>query len=592
MKLTWQDAAPEWMALISRSSLKSDALAGLTGAAVVLPQAVAFAAIAGLPPEYGLYTAIIPPIVAAIFGSSLVMVSGPTTAISAVVFSALSEIETAGTPEFIQTAIILAFLVGAIQIAFALARIGRLAGFVSHSVMIGFTAAAAVLIGTSQLSPALGLSLGQGHGVLDRLQGLVGSVGDINPVASIVAIATLGSAILMRQYLRKWPGFMIAILVGTCLAYALREQSDTLAYVGTLPTDFPAFRIPVSDLSFDPNLIYSAFAISLIGLLEAIAIGRSMAHKTRSDFSANREVTGQGLSNLVGSFFQCYPSSGSFTRSGVNLEAGAISPLSSVFAAVFLLISVGLFGPYFAHIPVAAIAGLILYVAFLLIDFREVAHLLKTSRSETLIAFTTFGVGLFVNLEFAIYWGTFVSLAVFLNKSASPDLVVGAPDISVPRRKLRNAQTHGLSECPATVIVRLDGPLFFGSVDAINTQFRNLRRTRPNQSNMILILHGVGQVDLAGVELLEMEVEQRRALGGCLLVVVQYAPLVRQLDQLGLTSVLGTDSLFDSKGAAIAAAVKHTAAVACSSCTARVFLECENMPAPMLLQSEGNIDGQ
>lgn len=568
----------EWIGRLSRRSLHSDALAGLTGAAIVLPQAVAFAAIAGLPPEYGLYTAMVPPVIAALTGSSLVMVSGPTTAISAVVFGALTGRFEPGSPEFVAAAITLAALVGLIQLAFALARVGRLAGFVSHSVMIGFTAAAAVLILVSQLGPALGLETERAHGVVGRLGALFAALGGFDAVAASVAGATLVTAVLFRTYLPRSPAFLIAVAVGTVVALGFGDRAADLMRVGTLPSAFPAPMMPGLLGAGVGDMLESAFAISLIGLLEAIAIGRSLAHRTRTDFSANREVVGQGLSNLVGSFFQCYPASGSFTRSGVNLEAGASSPMAAVFAAAFLVVMVAIFRPVIALVPIASVAGLILYVAYKLLDFREIRFLLRTSRMESTIAALTFGTGLAANLEFAIYVGTFASLAVFLGRSANPVLAVGAPDASRGARKIRNVEIFKLPECPAAIILRLDGPLFFGSVDSINAKLRQLSRSRPGQVNLILILQGVGEVDLAGVELLEIEAERRRALGGDIFVVAHYPPLVRRLRRLGLVAMLGEKRFFDNKGSAIAAVVAHVQEKRCETCTARVFEECRSRP--------------
>ncbi|WP_170574890.1 SulP family inorganic anion transporter [Ruegeria atlantica] len=579
MKPATNLAGFEWLALVNRSSLKADAFAGLTGAAVVLPQAVAFAAIAGLPPEYGLYTAMITPIIAALFGSSLVMVSGPTTAISAVVFSSLAGNMQPGSPEFIQSAILLALMVGVLQIIFALVRVGRLAGFVSHSVMTGFTASAALLIAVSQFGPSLGLPPSSGHGFLGRLQSLIADVPQFSLPALICAGLTLATVVLLRIFLPRWPGFLIAIAVGTVSVQMMGGWAADLRFVGALPAAYPAFQLPGFNSGHMAGLLESAFAIALIGLLEAIAIGRSLSHRTRTEFSANREVMGQGLSNAVGGLFQCYPASGSFTRSSVNLEAGASSPFAAIFAALFLVIMVMIFRPLVEIVPISSVAGLILYVAWRLLDFREFNHLIRTSRRETSIAALTFLTGLFVNLEFAIYVGTFASLAVFLSKSANPDLAVGAPDPDAEHRKIKNAELFGLEECPSVLITRLDGPLFFGSVDSINAQFRKLTRNRPDQINLVLILHGVGDVDLAGVELLEREIERRRAVGGDIFVVAHYPPLAKRLKELGLLDVIGHDHLFDNKGAAITAAVGNVTHDICSRCTARVFTECDARPS-------------
>ncbi|MDP5220696.1 SulP family inorganic anion transporter [Ruegeria sp. 2205SS24-7] len=568
----------EWLTAVNRSSLKSDAFAGLTGAAVVLPQAVAFAAIAGLPPEYGLYTAMVTPVVAALLGSSLVMVSGPTTAISAVVFSTLAGSLEPGSPEFVQAAIVLALMVGVIQTVLAIAKVGRLAGFVSHSVMTGFTAAAAILIGVSQFGPALGLPPSKGHGVLGRLEALIESAHQYSVPAVICAAVTLATVVLFRIFLPRWPGFLLAIVAGTLVVQIMGGEATNLSFIGSLPAAYPSLHFPqIGSLNL-PELMQSAFAISLIGLLEAIAIGRSLAHRTRTEFSANREVFGQGVSNTVGSLFQCYPASGSFTRSGVNLEAGASTPFAAVFSALFLVVMVMIFRPLVEIVPIASIAGLILYVAWKLLDFKEFSHLIRTSPRETTIAALTFLTGTLVDLEFAIYVGTFASLAVFLSKSANPVLAVGAPDPGAEHRKIKNAEMFGLKECPSVLIARLDGPLFFGSVDSINLQLRKLARTRPDQVNLVLILHGVGDVDLPGVQLLEREVERRRSLGGDVFVVAHYPPLAKRLKNLGFVDIVGSEHLYENKGEAIAAAIANTGSDICLNCTMRVFKECAGRP--------------
>ncbi|MFD0979446.1 SulP family inorganic anion transporter [Tropicimonas aquimaris] len=245
-KLASRVAGFEWLALVKRTSLRTDAFAGLTGAAVVLPQAVAFAAIAGLPPEYGLYTAMVTPVVAALSGSSLVMVSGPTTAISAVVLSALAGRMEPGSAEFIEAAILLAFLVGLLQTAFALVRVGRLAGFVSHSVMTGFTAAAALLIAVSQLGPALGLEGGGAGGIGERLASVAGRLPAYDPAALVCAGLTFATVLLCRRFLPRWPGFLIAIAVGTIAAALMGDMAGQLAFVGELPAAYRASGCRIS----------------------------------------------------------------------------------------------------------------------------------------------------------------------------------------------------------------------------------------------------------------------------------------------------------------------------------------------------------
>jgi SulP family sulfate permease len=245
---------------------------------------------------------------------------------------------------------------------------------------------------------------------------------------------------------------------------------------------------------------------------------------------------------------------------------------------MFLVVLVAVFRPFVSLVPNSAIAGLILYVAFKLIDFTEIRNLINASRTEAGIAGLTFFVGLLANLEFAIYVGVIASLGVFLSKSANPVLAVGAPDVSGSHRTIRNAEIYGLEECPATLILRLDGPLFFGSVDAVNARLRALHRARPKQVNLILILQGIGHLDLAGVEILEIEAERRRSFGGDLFVVCHYPPLEKQLRKFGLVKVLSEDRFFKDKGSAISAAVSNIPEITCGKCVKRVFSECAERP--------------
>jgi SulP family sulfate permease len=565
----------DWMLRLNPQDVRADVFAGAAGAAVVLPQAVAFAAIAGLPPEYGVYTAIVTPIVAALFGSSLIMVSGPTTAISALVFSALAGVAPAGSPQFIQNAITLAFLVGLIQLAFAFIRIGRVAGFVSHSVMLGFTAAAAVHIAFSQIAPALGIDT-SADGVIARAAALAAGWRSANFIAIASATITIVAVVLIRHFLPRWPAFLLALMLGSTVPYMLDGATTDLRLVGAIPAALPQFSLPDLSSVADIRLLESAFVIALIGLLEAIAIGRTLSYKTGSDFSSNRETFGQGLSNVVGGLFQCYPASGSFTRSALNLESGAKSPLAAIFSAVFLALLAVLFRPLVAQIPMSAIAGLILYVAWRLIDFSEIVKLFRTSRVEVAIVAVTFFAGVLGNLEFAIYLGAIMSLGIFLRSSSQPALVIGAPKNFSGHRSFANAPLLNLPECPSIIVIRFDGPIFFGSVDFITQEFRRFLRQRPEQKTAILILKGVGDVDHAGAESLIQEVVRRRSMGGDVFLVASYPPLIAQLNKSGLIAHLGADHLFPSKRLAIARAAQQAPQQICEGCSQRVFLECAN----------------
>lgn len=571
--------AADWLRTSTRSSVKADILAGLTNAAIVLPQGVAFATIAGLPPEYGLYTAMVTAVVAAVFGSSMVMVSGPTTAISALLFATLDGMAEPGSARFVELALLLTLLVGLFQIMAGLARLGGLVSFVSHSVIVAFTAGAALLIAVSQLAGALGVSIQSGGNVVERLVRLIDSASEMNPFAVMIAGVTFVIVAAFQTYLPRAPGFLIALAAGAGLAAAVGAEDQGVAMLSAIPAALPNFSAPDNTWSDVAMLAPGAAAVALVGLLEAISIGRTFALRRREIFAPNQEIVAQGLSNAVGSFFQCYAGSGSFTRSGVNAEAGARTPLSAISASVFLAAILVAFGSYIAVIPKPAMSGLILYVAWRLIDRKEIRHIITKSRPEAVILVLTLTSGLFLELDYAIYVGVIASLSVFIYDSAHPSLLVSAPvEAADGRRKFRNAVLHGLPECPQIVTVRLDGPLYFGSVEHVKAEWKAIREERPEQKHVILYLKGVGKIDLAGADFLIHAIRETRAAQGTFHIVAMFPPLLECLRRFHVIEEIGEDHLHISKGEALSSVIAEISPSICAACTKRVFSECAALP--------------
>lgn len=571
--------AGPWLRGVSPSSFKADLVAGLTGAAIVLPQGVAFATIAGLPPEFGLYTAMVTAIVAALFGSSMVMVSGPTTAISALLFATLEGIAVPGSARYIELALLLTLLVGLFQILAGAARLGGLVSFVSHSVIVAFTAAAALLIAVSQLAGVLGVTVPGGGNVIERVQRVAEAAGDVNLLAVMIAVATFVTVATSQTLAPRLPGFLIALGVGAGIAALTDAANRGVEMLGAIPTALPGFTPPNIQWSDIALLAPGAAAVALVGLLEAISIGRTFAVRRKELFAPNQEMIGQGLSNAVGSFFSCYAGSGSFTRSGVNAESGARTPFAAIFASLSLAAILLVFGSYITVIPKPAMAGLIVYVAWRLIDRTEILHIVRTSRPETLILTLTLGAGLLLELDFAIYVGVIASFSVFIYESSHPSLRVSAPVISASgRRKFRNADLHGVPECPQLVSVRLDGPLYFGSVEHVEAEWKALRAKRSKQIHVIFYLKGVGKIDLSGADFLIHAIREIRAEGGTFRVVALFPPLLECLRRFHVLEEIDEDCLHISKGDAVGAAVQQLDHSICAACTKRVFTECGELP--------------
>ena len=335
-----------WMPL-ARKSWKDDLIAGITGTIIVIPQAVAFAMIAGMPPIYGFYIAMIAPIIAALWGSSYHLISGPTTTSSIVVFSVISKYYHPETDleAYISMTILLSFMAGIIKLLMGLFKMGKFVDFVSNSVIIGFTAGAGILIAFKQLKHIFGIAVPQGSSIKKIITYIFNHINETNFFTIFVAFITLISAILIKKYIKKISKFnmLIGMLIGTLIAVILSRYAISIDTVGEIPNHLPPFKIPDFNLKWMQDLFAGAIVLALLGLVEAVSIARAVALHSHQKLNNNQEFIGQGLSNIIPSFFSCYASSGSFTRSGVNYQAGAKTTMSAIIAAVGLML-VLLFG--------------------------------------------------------------------------------------------------------------------------------------------------------------------------------------------------------------------------------------------------------
>ena len=572
-----------WWPQVGRDTLKPDLSAGLIGAIIVLPQGVAFATLAGMPPQYGLYAAMVPAIIAALFGSSWHLVSGPTNAISLVLFATLSQLADPGSAKYIGLALSLTFLVGVMQLAMGLARLGQLVNFISHTVVIGFTTGAAVLIMSSQLRNFFGIPLPRGLSFIETLRQFVLHLADVKPWVLTVSVFTLFAGLATRRWLPKVPYMIVAMLAGSLLAAALNAYFGAahtgIATVGALPGALPQLSKP--DFSFDTEMRLAgiALAVTALGLTEAVSIARSIASKSGQRIDGNQEFIGQGLSNIVGSFFSAYASSGSFNRSGVNYEAGARTPLAAIFAAIFLVMVLLVVSPLAAYLPNAAMAAILFMVAWGLIDVHHIRTILRVSRSEAAVLAVTFFATLVMHLEMAIIAGVLVSLIIYLNRTSRPGINSIVPDAADPARRSK-VRKAGEAECPQLRILRIEGSLYFGAVNHIAEYLTYLSESRPDIKHLLITGKRMNFIDIAGAELLAAEARKRRAAGGGLYLYGLTERAQRMLGQPPFSGDIGANAIFATKKDAIAAIVGHLDNTVCSRCTARIFNECVALPAP------------
>jgi SulP family sulfate permease len=515
----------------------------------------------------------IPAIIAALFGSSWHLVSGPTTAASIVLFSVLSPHAEPGTAQYVSLALTLTFLVGVIQLVMGLARMGTLVNFISHSVVTGFTAGAAILIATNQVKHFFGLEIARGASFSDTWSTLFHQFDQVQPGVMAVATLTLLLGIAVKRYLPKWPYMIVAMLGGSAAAAALSYwQGLQMATVGALPASLPPLSAPALDAESIRAVASGVIAVTLLALTEAVSIARALAARSGQNVDGNQEFIGQGMSNLAGAFFSGYVATGSFNRSGVNYAAGAKTPLAAMMAGAFLLLVVLLVAPWARFLPNAAMAGILFLVAWGLIDFKEIAHAMKTSRAEAAILATTFASTLFLTLEEAIIIGVLMSLSLYLARTSKPQVRERAPNPHNKKRKFIDADSA--PRCPQLRFVRIDGSLFFGATAHVREKLAALDIARPEQKHVAIIAHGINFIDMAGAEALADEARRRRLAGGGLYLIGVKDTVQEQLAKTGALKTIGGINLFDSKTEAIAEIYRRLNRDVCRTCSAHVFREC------------------
>jgi len=559
-----------WLPLAKRS-LKDDLIAGITGTIIVIPQAVAFAMIAGLPPIYGFYTAMITPIIAALFGSSYHLISGPTTAISIVVYSTLVKFVNPETDleAFVSLALVLTFLAGLFQFAMGLLKMGKLVNFVSHSVIIGFTAGAGILIAFKQLKHVFGIKVPQGSTIAEIVTYIANHISETNWYVFLVATGTLVIALIIKIFIKPISRYymLIAMVLGSILAILLGGEANGIQTVGDIPSNLPPFRIP--DLSYEniSKLSSGAMVLALLGLIEAVAIARAIGLHTHQKIDGNQEFIGQGLSNLIASFFSSYAGSGSFTRSGVNHQAGAKTPMSAIFASVFLMIVLLVFAQYASFLPKAAMGGIILLVGYNLIDFHHIKQVYKSSGKELIVlSITLFGT-LFFDLEFALIAGILTSFFFYMERTSKPNIATLAVDKN--KRLVNVIRDQDALECSNLKIVRIDGSLYFGSIEKISDYLSKLYDE--NRIQYVLIAaDGINFIDLAAAEWLTNEIIKWQKNRGE--IYIAGLKLVSQdiLQNGGFIDRMGHDIFFKDKRTAIAEIHKKID----KPCEVKAFDEC------------------
>jgi SulP family sulfate permease len=561
--LTWLPLAKKYW--------KHDLIAGITGTIIVIPQAVAFAMIAGMPPVYGFYTAMLTPVIAALFGSSHHLVSGPTTTSSIVLYAIISKFVTPSNDleAFISLAILLSFMAGIVKLFMGIAKMGKLVNFVSNSVIIGFSAGAGILIAFKQLKHIFGIKVPQGSSFYQIVSYIFRHIEETNWYAFSVAISTLLIALLIRKIKKISKLYMLfAMILGSFIAVWLGGLQHGIETVGKIPSDLPPFNPPDFDLQKMKMLSNGAVILAILGLVEAVAISRSIALNTHQKLNTNQEFVAQGISNVVSSFFSCYTSSASFTRSSINYQAGAKTPMSAIISAIGLMIVVLLFADYASYLPKPAMGGIILLVGYNLIDFKRIKIIFNSSKRELIVFGVTLLGTLFLELEEALVAGIFMALFFYLEKTSKPN--IAELGVNNEKRFVNLIRDDNAKTCSQLKIVRIDGSIYFGAIEAISDFFIKLYE-EDEVKHLLIIANGINFIDLAGAEWLTSEVLKWRERGGDVYFVGMKLVAQDVLKKGGFIRQIGYNHFYKDKKTAIAEIHKRLK----TPCNIPAFDECK-----------------
>jgi SulP family sulfate permease len=544
----WQDQYLPFMAWIGDLKkpgvMRADIIAGITVALVLVPQSMAYAQLAGLPAYYGLYASFLPGMIAALFGSSRQLATGPVAVVSLMTASALEPIAGANQELYIAYAIMLALMVGIFQMALGLLRLGILVNFLSHPVVVGFTNAAAIIIGTSQLGKLFGVSVEKAEHTYETVfNTLVEAARSTHTETLLMAILALAIMIVLKRFLPKVPNVLTAVAITTVISWWFGFEEMGGKVVGAIPAGLPPLAVPTIDFQVMTQLLSVAVVISIIGFMEAISIAKAMATRTRQRLDANQELVGQGLGNIVSSFSGGYAVSGSFSRSAVNISAGAITGFSAVITGVVVGITLIALTPLLYHLPQATLAAVIIMAVINLVKIDPIRHAWKVQRHDAVVAVITFILTLAwaPHLEQGIKIGVILSLALFLYRTMSPRVAVLSRD---PDGTLRDAEVRKLQTCRNISLIRFDGPLYFANTGYFEDKVLERVALKPDLKFVIIDAEGINEIDATGEEMLFNLVDRLKEAGIELIIARAKKQLWDTFERTDLMDRLGRDHVF------------------------------------------------
>jgi SulP family sulfate permease len=477
----------DWLPNYKKSWFKDDFFAGITIGVMLIPQGIAYALIAGLPPIYGLYTAMIPQIVYAFLGTSRQLAIGPAAMDSLIVLSGVSVLATIGSENFIVLAILLAFIVGFFQVVFGIFRLGFLVNFLSKPVISGFTSGSAIIIVMNQIGNLLGIDVDRTNLFHELVINVFEQFNNFHWQSLVLGSMAIGILLLIKKYFKKIPASLVVVIFGIIIVYLLKLNQKGVSILGEIPTGLPKFIIPSFDIELIQDLSGLALTLALIGFMEAISIAKSIEIKHNNyKVKPNKELIAIGFSNIVGSFFQTFPATGGFARTAVNDQAGAKTPLSSLIAALIIAISLLFLTPAFYYLPKAVLAAIIIVAAYGLLDFSMPKKLLSFNLRDLIILNVTLFVTIFIGIKEGILFGVILSLVMLIYKSTKPHIAIlgNVPGTSFYRNIKR---FKNLSINTEILIIRFDAQLHFANTTYFKDKLQEFARQKGDSLKLIII---------------------------------------------------------------------------------------------------------
>ena len=570
----------QWLRPYNIKTLRADSLAGLTVAVILIPQAMAYAMLAGMPPVYGLYAAAVTPMIGGLWGSLRQLATGPIAIMSLLVMTTISPLALPGSPEYIELALLLSLIVGTLYLLIGFLGMGQVMSFISHSAIKGFTAAAALIIIAAQLPHLLGIQVERHEYIISMLFEIGTDIQTLHPLTSLIGILCFIFIYTVKKYRPAFPAALTALTFSTLGVTFFKLSQAGVAVVGESPGGLPGFHIPVFDFETLSTLAGPAVVIALVSFAETYSVGKAIASETKQKIDVDQEFIGQGFANIIGGFFQCYPVSGSFSRTAINFAAGARTGIASVISSMLVVITLLFLTPLLTNIPRAGLAAVVISAVLMLFHPAQVFRLWKMNRDDGIVAVTVFILALLTKPDYALLIGVVISLIFFFWKTMHPRIVEITKD---PEYNIFiNADETGKPGCPQILHLRSDNVIFFANAEyTIGHILERVEAVSKPLKFLLMNFQAVGFIDITGIDELRQLKEELQAKGIQLAFFDVHQPVMKTFHSSGFSDEMKTGGMIEQtdltsrQGKALEEVFKKIDHDYCrNKCPYKLFYEC------------------